>query len=103
MEKNKAALEALDKIADPHNTISHDEFYAAVETIRTALTTQGWQDISTYSGEPAIVTDGDRAAPYYGGFMPWNEGKSIIFSKNKPTHWMPLPAPPSEIVGDEDR
>lgn len=53
-----------------------------------------WQPIKTMPNTPCIVTDGKIVSIYSNGFVPWNEGKSMVFMQ-KPTHWMPLPEPPN--------
>lgn len=90
--------------ADPDDPLpldrAHAERKARVDQAEAALAAlreqQAWRDIATAPlHEPVLVWDGSRVLLGRQSFFCWYRDGSNL-DKIMPTHWLPLPAPPSE-------
>ncbi len=107
MTPKERALEALeDLITDRYivgNALTPKGFDDSIETIRVALTEPEWQPIETAPPYMDIITI-TKIALAYGYYEPevLHHNEFIWYKKDgtrtfgTPTHWMPLPTPPTK-------
>lgn len=118
----QSALDLLDRL--PINEGYHDETVETLDALRAALAASQWQPIETapqdgrklmlsyrnrnnktrtvlarwVTDDEAAETDADGVGlegGWYECIDNWDEYSQVTIHEGEPSHWMPLPAPPS--------
>ena len=116
--KVREALDALDTLEAQLEAIGAGGVSGALMGIAAPPTAQaeGWRPISTAPKDGALIVLGARNGVWLGkylpvyqsGYRPENPWSSMLLNHDhmaerytRPTHWMPLPPPPTSAEGVE--
>ena len=111
-----SSRERYEYLQNPENTCAEDWETRILYTHPPTAQAEGWRPISTAPKDGALIVLGARNGVWLGkylpvyqsGYRPENPWSSMLLNHDhmaerytRPTHWMPLPPPPTSAEGVE--